>query len=985
MKTSYGNMRRRMVPVAAALFFILLVDSLFAWRVLHLLRIEANARLESLRQCQEQEIIADVRGRVETLCLMLRYLANNSASVEEAQRSAIRIASDVRFGEGNYVWIHRLDLSNLDGSFILAHPAEEMRNRDPRGTFDLGSIQDIYMNGEILHKTDPRVQSVKIFDPAPLFNQLALTNGSGLVTYYWPKTEHGRMGLVAYRKVAYIKYIPDWKWVVGAGAYADHIDLSVKQKARELETEQKAFMWKVFCALLICTAFIVGIVVYFGWRFARRQISELEVEIAERTRVEKALRHNEEQLRRIADNLPGIIYQFYARPTGEQGFYYVSDHAEQILGIPIQPLVTLLSRFMEHVDPDMRHALIASIAHAVRERTHWGFEGRFIKPSGEDLWLRSRAQPRVLGDEVVFDGILLDITDRKRAEEVVLEERQRLGAVIEGTNIGTWEWNVQTGDIIINDRWARMLGYTAAELTPTNLQTWRNLTHPDDVKTAEGLLKKHFAQEMDYYECELRMKHKNGHWIWVLDRGRVFSWTDKGLPLMMYGTHLEITARKQTEEALSRRVVALTQPLDDHADIALETLFSLDDLQRLQDDFSRATGVASLIIHTDGTPITRPSNFCSLCIDIIRQTPKGLKNCYRSDAIIGRHHPDGPIIQTCSGCGLWDAGASITVGGRHIASWLIGQVRNEEQSEDRMREYARTLGTDEEAFMEAYQKVPVMSRAKFDNIAQALFTLSNQLSTIAYQNIQQARFITERRNQQEELRRKNEELERFTYTVSHDLKSPLITVKGFAGALQQDVAAGNYLRMKDDLQRITDAADKMSALLNGLLNLSRIGRIVSPPTEVNMSQVVTEVLALLAGPIKEKHAEVVVKPDLPVVWGDAQRLREVLQNLVENALKFMEQQPHPKVEIGGFAKESEIGVYVRDNGIGIDPAYQETVFGLFNKLNAHTEGTGIGLALVRRIVEYHHGRIWIESAGTGSGSTFYVILPEPPAKQRRQA
>ena len=190
--------------------------------------------------------------------------------------------------------------------------------------------------------------------------------------------------------------------------------------------------------------------------------------------------------------------------------------------------------------------------------------------------------------------------------------------------------------------------------------------------------------------------------------------------------------------------------------IALEDLFSLDELQRIQDEFAAATGVASIITHLDGTPITAPSNFTHLCSEIIRKTETGCLNCYKSDAAIGRYHPDGPIVQPCLSGGLWDAGVSINVGGRHIANWLIGQVRNETQNEENMRAYASEIGTNEEAFMEAYQAVPSMSRKKFGSIAQVLFTIVNQLSSAAYQNVQQARFIAERRQVEEALRESEE-------------------------------------------------------------------------------------------------------------------------------------------------------------------------------------------------------------------------------------
>ena len=204
--------------------------------------------------------------------------------------------------------------------------------------------------------------------------------------------------------------------------------------------------------------------------------------------------------------------------------------------------------------------------------------------------------------------------------------------------------------------------------------------------------------------------------------------------------------RKLAQEALKKRIVTLTMPLDDAERINFEDLFNINDIQRLQDEFAHATGVASIITHTDGKPITQPSNFCRLCSDIIRKTDKGLANCYKSDAVIGRLSPTGPIIKQCKSSGLWDAGAGISVDGQHIANWLIGQVRDATQTEDRMSVYAREIGADESTMIEAFREVPLMSHDRFEQIAQVLFTLANQLSSTAYQNVQQARFITERKH-----------------------------------------------------------------------------------------------------------------------------------------------------------------------------------------------------------------------------------------------
>lgn len=144
-----------------------------------------------------------------------------------------------------------------------------------------------------------------------------------------------------------------------------------------------------------------------------------------------------------------------------------------------------------------------------------------------------------------------DITDRKHAEELLAEERMRLANILEGTNVGTWEWNIQTGETVFNERWAEMIGYTLAELEPVSIDTWIKYTHPDDLSKSKDLLERHFGGELPYYECEFRMHHKDDCWIWILDRGKVITWTDDGRPLFMSGTHQEITARKQAEEQIS--------------------------------------------------------------------------------------------------------------------------------------------------------------------------------------------------------------------------------------------------------------------------------------------------------------------------------------------------------------------------------------------------------------------------------------------------
>lgn len=226
-----------------------------------------------------------------------------------------------------------------------------------------------------------------------------------------------------------------------------------------------------------------------------------------------------------------------------------------------------------------------------------------------------------------------------------------------------------------------------------------------------------------------------------------------------------------------------------------------------------------------------------------------------------------------------------------------------------------------------------------------------------------------------ELARSNAELEAFVYTISHDLKAPLITIGGFARLAERDLAAGDRAHARDSLGEICNAAGGMQALIEDLLALSRIGHIVGEREPVAFGELMAEVLARLRAPIASTGAQVSVIEPMPALRVDRMRFVQVMQNLVDNAIKFHREGVAPQVEIGALGAEGECRLYVRDNGVGIGEKYREKIFELFQRLDTRIEGTGVGLTIVRRIVELHDGRVWVESE-SGRGSTFWIALPD---------
>lgn len=205
-------------------------------------------------------------------------------------------------------------------------------------------------------------------------------------------------------------------------------------------------------------------------------------------------------------------------------------------------------QFRHTVHPDDRAYLASSWAAAVQAGGLYEVEHRMVV-NGETLWVRERADLGKAREGKVV-GTVLDITARYRLEDALRRQQQRLQSILDGTNVGTWEWNVQTGTTEFNERWAEVIGHSLQELQPVSIDTWVRFTHPDDLKASGELLEKHFAGELPFYECEARMRHKDGHWVWVLDRGKVSSWTPDGKPEWMSGTHQDITLQKSLYHSL---------------------------------------------------------------------------------------------------------------------------------------------------------------------------------------------------------------------------------------------------------------------------------------------------------------------------------------------------------------------------------------------------------------------------------------------------
>ena len=494
----------------------------------------------------------------------------------------------------------------------------------------------------------------------------------------------------------------------------------------------------------------------------------------------------------------------------------------------------------------------------------------------------------------------------------------------------------------------KLLGYPRHEFTK-DPEFWKKIIHPEDRARVLDQNEQTVLLEQPF-ESEYRIITSDRRVVWVRDEATLVHDRD-GRPQHWLGVWTDITSRKLAEEEQADLISVMTKRT-----IQLQT----------GAEVSRAA-----------SSILEPGKLLPMVVELIRSH----FDYYYVGIFLLDESKKWAVLSAASGemgRQMIAQNHRLEIGGSSMIGWCIshGQAR-----------IALDVGEDAVRFRNPYlpatrseMALPLISRgevigamtiqselpAAFSRVdITALQAMADQVGNA----IQNARLFAE-------LEGRNAELERFSYTVSHDLKSPLVTIRGFLGYLHEDARSGDMQRFDKDLNRIARAADRMQALLNDLLELSRVGHITNPPEDVPFEGIIREALDLVLGPAEEAKVRIHIQSGLPAVYGDHPRLVEVMQNLISNAVKFMGNQPSPLVEIGMLdtGRDGTSVFFVRDNGIGIEPQYHERIFGLFNRLDPTIDGTGIGLTLVRRIVEIHRGRIWVESE-PGRGAAFFFTLP----------
>ena len=542
----------------------------------------------------------------------------------------------------------------------------------------------------------------------------------------------------------------------------------------------------------------------------------------------------------------------------------------------------------------------------------------------------------------------------KHSENSELRYRSLLENIPTTTYINRTGINSETE--YVSPQVEKLLGYPHEAFTDDPL-LWTKILHPDD---AERVLSEsqRTSNTEETFEMEYRIMAKDKRVVWVKDEAALVRDNRNGNPLYWLGVWTDITSRKQAEEEQYDLVNGMTKRT-----IQLQTAA----------DIARAA-----------TSILDINELLPNIVELIRnQFEYHYVGIFLMDEL-----NSWAVLRAATGemgTKMIETGHQLKAEDSSMIGWSITHKEARialDVGEDAVRFINPLLPlTRSEMALPLITHGEVIGAMTIQSEKPAAFsrvdiTALQAMADLVANAIENARLFTDKVNLNKELEAQNEELERFTYTVSHDLRSPLVTIRGFLGYLRNDAESGDMERFDKDLNRIANAVDKMQALLNELLELSRIGRITNPPENVPFLEIVRETADLLSGQLEATNVNLNISGEFPTVHVDKLRITEVVQNLISNAAKFMGDQPRPTIEIGtqGLDNDSKPIFFVRDNGIGIDPKFHDRIFGLFNRLDPDVEGTGIGLTLVKRIVEIHDGRIWLESE-LGKGSTFFFTLP----------
>ncbi len=694
----------------------------------------------------------------------------------------------------------------------------------------------------------------------------------------------------------------------------------------------------------------------------------------------------------------------------------------------------VLRQDFRYLEPWKGTGLITDAEDALNSGAEKRREVLLSTPSGKPVWLDIRFSRFLSGAQPHLLVICNDITDLKQAEREIKESEQRLELALKGADLGLWDWNLQTDEVVFNERRMEMLGYSLDDLD-IDVKSWGDLIHPDDKQRVMDAFYAHFEGVTSSYETEHRVQTKSGEWKWILDRGRVVERDAQGRALRVSGTNLDITDRKKTEEALKKSEESFRLAFENAKDA---TFWSNVETGRILNCNKAAE-----------TLLQRPRREI-LGLPLIAVTPPARQEFYRRMfrrhiAKAGAEGDEAEIITKSSKVRPVEITASVTtLGGEAIMQSVFRDISERKQAEERLHRAnemqrkllstaataiftvdgeRRVTGVNQEfCLITGYGKEELLGksrnlffqepehrwddvlgpgsrervfrrqgkiRAKSGNVLTVLRNaerVSDETGNIAgaIESFVDVSELTEARKAAEQASQAKSE---FLANMSHEIRTPMHGIIGMTElALHTDLSS----EQREYLSAVKVSADSLLILINDILDFSKIeaGKLELVPVDFSIRECVADTVNTLAVSAHSKGLELAhhVVPDVPdYLLGDPGRIRQILLNLIGNATKFTDKgEVVVKVWLDS-ANDDTVVVHfaVSDTGIGISKDKQQAIFNAFEQADGSTSrrygGTGLGLAVSSQLVRMMNGQMWVESE-VDKGSDFHFTVQLRRAK-----
>ena len=826
------------------------------------------------------------------------------------------------------------------------------------------------------------------------------------------------------------------------------------------------------------------------------RVAGTQMDITDRKEAEEALRIRDAAMH---STISSIVL---TEPRPKAKVTYVNPSTLKMWGYDDEKDVIGRSIFDFWQDEDE----VQEVVNALIEKGSWNGEMVAVKKDGSsfDAQVWTNVVLDDYGKPISIIASIIDITERKKAEEAQKESEERLDLALKGADLGLWDCDLKTGTFNTNERFSEVVGYNKEEIE-NNLLWWEDHIHPDDKEKVLEKFVAHFKGHTPYYSIEQRLQSKSGGYKWISVRGRIVEYDNDGNPVRMAGITRDITEKREAQEALKLRLeyeeaiafsseeLVSSNRLETSLERVLERTRTVIDVSRgsIWENFEhptngpsarlisrvKAPGISFIIKDTESEhraykdfSVSYPYPESKSYGGVVRDFPSPDREFIQSldilsvlvlpiyiesrfwgficfeDCLTEREwkKEEVKLLETMTTMigGAIERNKAIEELKMVSSDWqetfdamddMVAIIDSEfkiSRANKAMKEafgddiigeqcYKLFHGTDESiplcpscyTFETGEAGYLELNEEHLDNRWFDVFTypvLDNDNNATKVVHI--VRDITERKRTErelegyaEELEKANKEVRDFSNIVSHDLRAPLINIKGYTNELNQAMnevyltiapMLGQLGRQEGEklstlmgeevptyIDFINSSVSRMGNLINAILTLSRMGKRELDFSEIDMDEVVQSSLKDLAHRIKEMGIKTDVGK-LPVVVADRTSMIQVMQNILTNAVTYLDPERQGEIEVRAERGDEETTFYIRDSGLGIYEKDIDRIFNLFQRAGREdVPGEGMGLTYVKTLVERHGGKIWCESR-PGEGTTFTFTIPNKIDKDR---